>query len=151
MIIKGSFDPETGRPYCQGLLFIPVFNKSSLIDFIVDTGSDVTTLNPGDGLKMKIDYRKLDYSEPCIAVGSSHNACLVQAVLGFLSDDGSLLGYIVGLHITPKLKGSEQLPSLLGTDVLRKWRLHWDPSQDILDFEPLSYDRIAPKGFLNLP
>lgn len=52
MIVKGSFDPTDGRPYVQGLLLIPRWRKLSRIDFLVDTGSDVTTLSPGDGTRM---------------------------------------------------------------------------------------------------
>jgi len=149
MIVKGSFDPQSGRPYCQGLLFIPMWHKSSPIDFLVDTGSDVTTLNPADGRRMRIDYGSLAYTEPTIGVGSSHQAATVSAIVVFASDVGTLPVYSVRLSITPYSIECEQLPSLLGTDILLRWRIYWDPTQDRLDFEIISYDAILPRGLIS--
>lgn len=146
MIVKGSFDPESGRPYVQGLLFIPSWNKRSPIDFLVDTGADVTTLNPGDGRRMGSDYGSLAYTEPRIGVGSHHNAAVERAIVVFASEDGTLPVYLIRLSITPYSLEMEPLPSLLGTDILRRWRIYWDPSQDRLDFEVISADAILPEG-----
>jgi hypothetical protein len=149
MIVKGSFDPETRRPYCQGLLFIPRLKISSPIDFIVDTGSDVTTLNPGDGKRMKIDYSRLIYSEPVMAVDSEHKAAVLQAVVAFASDEGILPIYSIQLHITPYSLTSEKLPSMLGTDILHRWKMNWNPSEDVLEFIIITYDNILPSGLFN--
>jgi hypothetical protein len=140
MIIKGSFDPETRRPYCQGLLFIPKFKKSMPIDFIVDTGSDVTTLNPGDGKRLNLDYTRLNYTEPALAVNSEHIAASLFAVVAFMCEDGSLPIYSINLHITPYSVQCEKLPSLLGTDILHRWRMDWYPYKNILEFEVKSSD-----------
>jgi hypothetical protein len=142
MIVKGTFDPETWRPYCQGLLFIPKLNIKSPIDFIVDTGSDVTTLNPGDGKRIKVDYSKLSFSEPTLGVDSSHNAAMLPAIIAFTSTEGILPVYYIGLHITPYSIECEELPSLLGTDILHKWIMNWNPLENKLEFEIASYDRI---------
>lgn len=149
MIVKGTFDPETRRPYCQGLLFIPKFKISSPIDFIVDTGSDVTTLNPGDGNRINLDYSRLIYSEPAIAVGSKHNAAVLYAIVAFASDEGILPVYGIQLHITPYSRKYEKLPSMLGTDILHRWRMNWNPSKDLLEFEIISSDKILPDGLFN--
>jgi hypothetical protein len=151
MIVKGSFDPETRRPYCQGLLFIPRLKKASPIDFIVDTGSDVTTLNPGDGKRMEVDYTRLIYSEPAIAVGSRHNAAVLQAIIAFASNEGNLPIYSIQLHITPYSEISEKLPSMLGTDILHRWKMNWNPSEDILEFTIISCDKILPGGLFGNP
>lgn len=120
MIVKGSFDPQTGRPYCQGLLFIPRWRKWSPIDFLVDTDSDVTALNPGDGRRMGIDYANLAYTESTIGVGSQQQTAVVNAIVVFASDIGTLPVYAVRLHIIPYSVECEQLHSLLGTDILRR-------------------------------
>lgn len=128
MIVKGSFDPKDKRPHVQGLLFIPGWRKRSRIDFLVDTGSDVTTLNPGDGKRMSVSYNSLDYTEPCIGVGSLHKVAVERAIVVFASEDGTLPVYSVRLSITPHSSKMEQLPSLLvGTDILRRWRIYWGP------------------------
>ena len=148
MIVKGSFDPIDGRPYVQGLLLIPRQRRRSRIDFLVDTGSDVTTLSPGDGRRMQINYHRLAYREPFLGVGSFHNASVERAMVVFASEDGRLPVYSIRLSITPYSPEMEQLPSLLGTDILRRWRIRWDPSQDRLDFEVISTDAILPQGLL---
>lgn len=149
MIIKGSFDPETWRPYCQGLLFIPRLRKTSPIDWIVDTGSDVTTLNPGDGKRMKIDYTKLRFTEPAIAVGSRHEAALLQAIIAFVSDEGVLPIYNIQIHITPYSLEAEKLPSMLGIDILHRWKMNWNPRENILEFEIITYDKIISKSLFD--
>jgi hypothetical protein len=140
MIIKGSFDPETRRPYCQGLLFIPKLKKNIKIDFIIDTGSDVTTLNPGDGRRLSLDYSKLSYTEQALGVNSEHNAASLRAIIAFVSEDGFLPIYSIQLHISPYSKECEKLPSMLGTDILHRWRMDWYPTRNILEFEVVSSD-----------
>ena len=148
MIVKGSFDPTYGRPYVQGLLLIPRWRKLSRIDFLVDTGSDVTTLSPSDGSRMGVDYGSLAYRATFLSAGSSHKAAVERAMVVFASEDGTLPVYLVRLSITPYSLKMEQLPSLLGADILRRWRIYWDPSQDRLDFEVISTDAILPQGLL---
>ncbi len=46
-MIIGRFD-EYGRPFIRGRLFIPRLGIDSEIDFLLDTGADVTCLHPGD-------------------------------------------------------------------------------------------------------
>jgi len=146
MIVKGSFDPVDRRPYVQGLLFIPRWHKWSRIDFLVDSGADVTTLNPGDGRRMGINYSNLAYTEPTIGVGSFHQAAIENAIVVFASEDGTLPVYSVRLSITPYSSEMEVLPSLVGTDILLRWRIYWDYSQDRLDFEIISAAAILPEG-----
>lgn len=130
----------------QGLLLIPRWRKLSRIDFLVDTGSDVTTLSPGDGTRMGVDYGSLNYRATFLGAASSHKAAVERAVIVFASEDGTLPAYRVRLSITQYSLEGEQLPSLVGTDILRRWRIFWDPSQDRLDFEVISTDAILPQG-----
>lgn len=148
MIVKGSFDPVDRRPYVQGLLLIPSLNKRSRIDFLVDTGSDVTTLSPGDGRRMGVDYSSLSYREPFLGAGSFHKAATRRAIIIFASEDGTLPVYSVRLSITPYSRRMERLPSLIGTDILHRWRIDWNPAQDRLEFEVISSDAILPQGLL---
>ena len=55
-MLKGSFDPTSGRPYIEGLLVIPALGVDEVVSFLVDTGSDVTCLMPADGVRFGIDY-----------------------------------------------------------------------------------------------
>ena len=57
-MILGSFDAD-GRPYMQGRLFFPRLQLDAYIDFLVDTGADVTTLHPPDSITMGIQFGDL--------------------------------------------------------------------------------------------
>lgn len=149
MIIKGTFDPSTGRPYLQGLLAIMSLNKMAYIDFLVDTGADATTLNPGDGRRMGIDYHKLSYTDPTFGVGSLHRDAALGALVVFQSQEGTYPGYRIRLSITPYDVTLEPLPSLLGTDILRRWDIHWNYTQDILDFQVITSDIVLPQGLFS--
>ncbi len=46
-MIIGGFD-EYGRPFIRGRLSIPRLDINSEIDFLLDTGADVTCLHSGD-------------------------------------------------------------------------------------------------------
>lgn len=146
MIIKGTFDPSTGRPYLQGLLVIMGLSKTANIDFLVDTGADATTLNPGDGKRMGIDYNKLRYTDPTFGVGSLQYDAAEWALVIFQSQEGTFPGYRIRLSITPYDVALEPLPSLLGTDILRRWDIHWNYKQDILDFQVIESDIVFPQG-----
>lgn len=98
---------------------------------------------------MGIDYGSLTYTEPTIAVGSQQLVAVVRAIVLFASDIGTLPVYSIRLHITPYSLECEQVPSLLGTDILRRWRIYWDYPQDRLDFEIISADAILPRGLFN--
>lgn len=149
MLVKGTFDPENRRPYVQGLLFIPRWHKWQRIDFLVDTGSDSTILNPADGIKMGIEYDNLKYTEPIYGVGSKTNASSQNAIITFATENGTLVVYRIKLDITPNLPDTERLPSQLGTDILHRWRMYWDSHQDRLEFEVLSADTVLPKGLFD--
>ena len=149
MLVKGSFDVDSRRPYVQGLLFIPRLQKTHRINFLVDTGSDSTILNPKDGKMMRINYDGLRYAEPIYGVGAKTKASVHSAIVAFASDGDSLVLYNIELDIMPNLPDTDILPSQLGTDVLHKWRMYWDSHQDRLEFEVLSFDAVLPKGLFD--
>jgi len=146
MIVTGEFDSIYRRPYVQGLLFIPRLRKNRRIDFLVDTGSDSTILNPSDGVMMDIDYGKLRYNSDIYGVGQNIKASSQRALVTFATDEGKLVVYSIDLVITPNIPDIQILPSQLGTDVLHRWQMYWNSHEDRLDFKVLSVDTILPSG-----
>lgn len=137
MAIRGTF--FAGRPSLRGRLFIPQLNKSHYIVFVVDTGSNATTLTPHDGMTMGLDYGGLAYDKECLAFGSQHHCAVLPAKMIFRDEDGALPVFDIDLNVAPR-SHSILLPSVLGLDVLRRLRITWDYSQDQLDCEVLSCD-----------
>lgn len=58
-MILGRFGNTTGRPYVNGRLLLPRLNISTNLSFLVDTGADISTLMPADGLTTGINYQEL--------------------------------------------------------------------------------------------
>ena len=148
MIVKGEFDSTYRRPYVQGLLFIPRWRKWRHIDFLVDTGSDSTILNPSDGVIMNINYANLRYNVDVYGVGHSIKAASQNALVTFATEEGSLVVYSINIDITENIADIQILPSQLGTDILHRWQMHWNSQEDQLEFTVLSADTILPEGSL---
>ena len=49
-MLVGKFD-ESGKPHLRGIIVLPRLSKSIYINFLVDTGADITLLTPSDGIR----------------------------------------------------------------------------------------------------
>ncbi len=148
MIVKGEFDLTYRRPYVQGLLFIPRWSKWRRIDFLVDTGSDSTILNPSDGTMMDIDYARLKYNVDIYGVGHSIKAASQNALVSFATEEGRVVVYSINIEITENIADIQILPSQLGTNILHRWQMLWNSCQDQLEFTVLSADTILPRSLI---
>ena len=141
MRVIGSFD-QLGGPWVQGSLFFPLSGLSGMINFLVDTGSDVTTLNPSDGKRLDIDYSSLKFDSEFYGTNSRSLAAELEACVSFISEDGYGVRYNLTVSIPPYNKELEILPSLLGRDVLKRWGISWNFKTRQLIFDVLSQDAI---------
>ena len=137
-MIIGSFDSE-GRPYIQGRLVIPRLGVDGHIDFLVDTGADVTTLHPAAAYTMDLPYNKLHFGSTYTGEGGEQAAAEERAVIIFI-DGSKLRFYGIALAIPEASEHIEDLPSLLGQDVLKSWRMVHDKPADLLRFTAKSWD-----------
>lgn len=143
-MLTGSFDPATRRPFLEGLLVVPGLNASGPVSFLVDTGSDVSCLMPADGMQLGINYRTLAGPKGnTIGVGGGANPFEFRAVVIFAGNNASVFYYVIKLQVYPRKGKLLPLPSLLGRDVLDRWRMVYDPSKDRLRFTPKSWDLKA--------
>lgn len=143
-MIVGSFDPDDGRPFAEGLLFIPKLKVVEPISFLVDTGSDGTCLMPTDGVRIGIDYsllvgRKI-YSH---GIGGRAATNVYRSLVVFSEDNGLLRTYRIDLLIYPRRPQLMDFDSLLGRDILDRWRMYYDPAARRLEFEVVSADRTT--------
>jgi len=116
----------------------------------VDTGAEVTCLQPTDWSQWAIDYAQLDGSvRPIIGSGGSTDAKVQRATILFTEDSGLMHLYGQDIFVLSDSAeerdlpskvdedmppGSDQseernLPSTLGQDILSYWRLVHDPSR----------------------
>lgn len=111
---------------------------------LFDTGADRSVLAPADANKLGIDYDLLTDGSKSFGIGGSATIYQETAFLAFGDpDDGRLFGYRINVGILDK-KAGLRVPSLLGRDVINRWRVIYDYSNSTLDVEVVSSDFEIP-------
>lgn len=140
-MIQGRFGNTTGRPYVNGRLLLPRLNLSANLSFLVDTGADVSVLMPADGITMGIDYQALANPKVVGGVGGNASGFQEPAVLAFYESNRSLIQlYSVTILIFQVSQPLMKTPSIVGRDVLDRWRMNYDPTRNSLKFTVRSAD-----------
>lgn len=133
-MLTGRFGATSGRPYIEGKLYVPSLDLQAPVSFLVDTGADSTTLMPADAARLGLDLSSLPDSQTlCIGIGGVAQCHVVDGLLVF-SDDSQLYSYVLRLTVAPPAQGLDDLPSLLGRDVLDNWAMTYDPQRSRLTF-----------------
>ena len=138
-VLLGRIGDTSGSPYIEGQLFIPRFRVRSNVSFLVDTGADSTTLLPSDALKLGLNYGDLVRNpNPTIGIGGRSHNFLEEAVIAFTATGTAAFYYRIQLEIVEYDDDLMMLPSLLGRDVLRNWRMRYSPPTSRLTFHVIS-------------
>ncbi len=143
-MIVGHVGRTSGRPYVEGSLFLPSQSITGNVSFLVDTGADITTLMPADGLTLGIDYGKLTAKSPTSGFGGSIDTFRELGVLAFHEQDRRKLRFYAVTLVLPgpnTLTGA--MPSVLGRDILGHWRLTYDQSRKTVTCTVRSADHTA--------
>ena len=101
---------------------------------------------PTDGNKMNVDYSALENPSQTVGVGGVAPVYSESAFLVFSEPSEALYAYELRLSIIPTYAGMEGVPSLLGRDILHRWRMDYYPSRGELFFDVESYDYMVPVG-----
>ena len=142
-MLVGRFEGVSRRPYLRGRLLLPRLHINYVIWFCVDTGSDTTTLMPGDGNNIGVDYSILSASGQSMGISGAVDSYKENAILAFTDQGPIIHGYDIDLTIIrpdPERPGINRLPSLLGRDILNRWTMHYAPTADRLEFEVVTAD-----------
>lgn len=123
------------RPLVDGSLELPRLGVAMDITFLVDTGADATYLHPRDGLDMGVPFDLLEGSMTSRGIGGRATYFPEPAILLF-SDHAIPLryGYRISVNIARPGDVGDRLPSLLGRNVIRRWRMDYDPTAVRLEF-----------------
>jgi len=106
----------------------------------VDTGADSSIFMPTDGRKLGVDYQALINPSSSDGLGGSANEYQEVAVLSF-SDRKYVYSYLLRTAaIAEPAPFNRRYPSLLGRDILHRWRFVMDKEKDKVLFTPLSWD-----------
>ena len=132
MTLSGWFEGTPGTPYIDAKVGLPALGRTRTIPFLLDTGSDTTVLMANDAARMGIDFRNVTPSSRLgSGVGGSIRLHQVSASITF-SDAENLYVYRTTLAVAEPGEHNRGLPSLLGRDILNRWRLRYDAPADAL-------------------
>jgi hypothetical protein len=81
-----------------------------------------------------VDFSKLSARVESVGIGGTSRLFFEPSVLLTFSDDRSLFVYRLGIQVAGPGQVRQDVPSLLGRDVLRHWRSRFDPGRDRLSF-----------------
>ena len=131
-MLTGRFGGTTGRPYIEGRLFLPRLGIDGNISFLLDTGADSSILMPGDALRLKVPYDQLTGDSPAVGLGGEVHCYEENAVIAFSDPGRTVYAYQLDLDILPVDPTTMDFRSLLGRDILDRWRIVYDPSHHLL-------------------
>lgn len=106
-------------------------------------------IGPADARNMGIDLSKLSGSEEVEGISGVDECYCEEAYLVFTDEDGETNHYYTLMILISKHDAEERehLPSLLGRDVLNRWKMYYaphNPDPPILTFEVVSDDLSLP-------
>ena len=134
MLIKGIFIDGCG--FIEARLISESLQLDEKVSFLVDTGASRTTLLDKDALRTGIRYDKLTKSKSSlIGIGGTISCFIItDSTLTFRSSKGNVsvkLAISVAKHPLEHMDAHSRtqilrLPSLLGRDVINKYKLTFD-------------------------
>ncbi|HEY7065810.1 MAG TPA: hypothetical protein VII06_30320 [Chloroflexota bacterium] len=99
---------------------------------------------PGDAIRLGIDYAQLTGDAESIGIGGISHNITEQAILAFVEPRRNLHIYLLELAIAPAAPELLDVPSLLGRDILHRWRMVYDYSKRRLAFHVILADHTVP-------
>ena len=137
-MILGEFG-AAGRPFVEGYLTLPRFGVTRKITFLVDTGADATCIHPRDGRPAAIPFEQLERPIASNGVGGTATYFREPVVLEFVdAESREVRRYEVDVFIAKPAPDSghsiNRLHSLLGRDVIDRWRMLYDRTDNLLEF-----------------
>jgi hypothetical protein len=143
-LIIGTFDEDTHRPYIHCDVYLPRLNAWGEISFLLDTGADRSLITSGDAHKLMIPYVELIGNSEMAGIGGTIHCFSERAILGFRDRTKRLFVYDIMIDITDDGPYTDEIPSLLGRDVIDRWCIVYDPQKGILNATVRSSDIYEP-------
>ncbi len=126
-------------------LLLPRLNVNAQVAFMVDTGADTSMLGASDAQDAGVDFTRLSRRSTAVSISGLAHPYLEEAALAFVDEtSASYLVYRLDLEILPVSTDVMEMPSLLGRDVLDRWRMVYDRENTELTFETRGADIVLP-------
>ena len=137
-MIRGEFLSD-GTPIVEGFLTLPRLNATKSVRFLVDTGAYATCIHPPDSERVSLPFELLERPVLSHGVGGMATYFLEPAVLEFIDGDArEIRRYEIDVHIAKPapdpMHSINRLHSLLGRDIIDRWRMLYDRTDNLLEF-----------------
>ena len=152
MKLPGYLDPSfvPPAPFIYAEIESRTHSLKGTIAFMIDTGSSVTTIVDRDRERLGINWNNLETTNrPLAGIGGTVDTRIIKhATLAFKTESEKIVQEKLSIHVARHdlagldRRGIErvlQLPSLLGRDMIERYRLVYDKSRRLifLDTDPL--------------
>ena len=135
-MIAGYFTAD-GRPVIKARVNLPRLGVMGDVDFLVDTGSDTTILHPEAGGDLHCPFDELENPRAIESVSGTQTYYAEPAVISFYESSGGRQDFrIDALSIGKPHPALDELPSLLGRDVLNRLEMIYNFAENRLRFDP---------------
>ncbi len=138
-MLEGRFEAGTGRPFVTAYVIFPALRVEGAVSFLMDTGADKSVLMPIDAKRLGIKYQSLSRTAESVGIGGRSSDYVESAQL-LVRGEHVLYAYDVDLLVMRRKMALSSTPSLLGRNIMDRWRVTFDKSNDALTIEILSSD-----------
>ena len=135
-MIVGFYDLY-GRPAVKGLVTINLVGVQCAVNFLVDTGADVTCLHYPDVAVADMNSQILEEVSQAArfgGVGGAADYFVTPARVDFLDEpDRKMVSHSIDLCVAAPSQEGAYRPSLLGRDILDRHLMIYDPRNGRLE------------------
>ena len=131
-MIVGYFDLD-GAPIVLAYVAIERLQMGGWVEFLVDTGADATALHPADAKRLGCDFDMLGAPFIVGGIGGGSEYCSEPATITLEGDDSD---YETNIEIDIAIPDddNDDLPSLLGRNIINSLQMEYDYNAGILHF-----------------
>ncbi len=86
---------------------------------------------PADAVRIGVDHSKLTGDSECGGIGGVIHNFTEPAIVAF-TDDANLYVYQIEIDVMQRDAVADDVPSLLGREILDRWRMVYNPSKNEL-------------------
>jgi hypothetical protein len=131
-------DVRGRRAFVTGGLSVPRLRLRAYVEFLIDTGASQTMVHPSDAMQLRVNFdedfqNRAPSSMP--GIGGTATEHSERCELEFQHEDGNI--DIIEADVSFALPTSYNVgyPSLLGTDVIRLYKLTYHLAENLVTLE----------------
>ena len=139
-MLIGRFGNTSGRPYLEGRLVIPRLSIRGDISFLVDTGADKTVIMPIDAARLRVNHNRFKIESEMRGIGGTGINYPEQCLVAFTEAGKKAFVYDLTVLFAKPEKYNKTTPSILGRDIIDRWRMMYEKPKNRLTFTVISAD-----------